>query len=236
MFTILEKYTQKLIAFFIGIFSILVLVFMFSLIIVWPIWEWEPFAPSNIKTMRFSEKVISDGNIYQKNNTFQFIIDENNNRVYQQLITPIFNDSDFNKYYFNSVDDFSIDVETNKLVNKKINNLPKIKSIQHLFTKLNNSLIEIKNCVVVSEEDWICEDTLKFTKANGSFQKFGMIDGDWVIDIGLKKSLYKTKLNWFLDNRSCGDSCFIMTETEAAQREIEAQERMEELRIKTQDP
>ena len=89
---------------------------------------------------------------------------------------------------------------------------------------------------MVSEEDWICEDTLKFTKANGSFQKFGMIDGDWVIDIGLKKSLYKTKLNWFLDNRSCGDSCFIMTETEAAQKEIEAQERMEELRIKTQDP
>jgi hypothetical protein len=232
-----EKYIEKTIWFLSIIFIIFPFV-IFFLLIVWLLWEWEPFSSSKIKTVRFLERVVVDKNIYHNKNEFSFIIDENNGKVYQKLISPIFDDQEIRERNKKIIDDFLIsnaENENNLSHKKETLTLSKFDpSIKHLFPHPVDSIIELKNCVVISNKDWICEDHIKFTNQYKENPKFGMIDGDWT-DPDLKKELYKTKLNWFFKNYRCGNSCFIMTEAQEIQEHENAMKKIHEMVLRGMD-
>jgi len=76
-------------------------------------------------------------------------------------------------------------------------------------------LIALKDCVVASDKNWMCQGSIPFLKGASSY--FGMSDGNYVHDyLSPQEKYYRYKeyawkTSWMLEKRHCNEICFLET-------------------------
>lgn len=190
--------------------SVLLLLFqavMFLVAAVVLIWELGIFEPSNKKEFRFKEWVEIGGGKFVKFGHFEFLIDEQNQRVIQKIIAP------------SILANVEFDKKRAKWL-KREGETPPSSMVTLIRATLPNGSMRLKvlsECVVFSGEDWFCDDTVNGIALSKAERGIGMQGGNWTGNVmkffenSLNAELVGWKVSWEFDKFRCSELCYYGT-------------------------
>ena len=174
------------------------------LIPAWLIWEFWPFQNQFSQKLAYTEIVETNSAVMKKINIIEFELDIDEQRVIQKIVAPLRSDRGrppLCSFFANCH-----------------NEHPSVKPEENGFRELreqlpleNQILSELKNCVVKSSDDWICESKWYGVKRNMKGGYIGKSDGEWIFQPSLS-NLKKWKAGLLIDQLRCGGNvCFVMS-------------------------
>lgn len=184
-------------------------VFVIGLVLML-IWETSFFQSSHVKDIRLVENVFYENGKFTKFVHLEFNIDEQNQRVIQKILVPIQTSSiRFSKRHA-------------ELLGYKSGGIPESleSGFRSTLTNANETLKTLSDCVVLSTDDWSCDDSIIGVPTVGKKRGIGMRDGEWTGDVinSLRESkditIANWKIGWEYDRFGCADVCYFGTREE----------------------